>query len=788
MKKLVIALMVVIGPYLLINGQDPNGNYNPFVNSGTISPSPLLPLEANGTGVISFNIGNTGSDPLEVFSDQHIILTITLSYGEPNHTDPLAAIGGASSDIFLWDYNSGTYTGTQITTIPSNSSGTITIDYKVTQNSASPGYNGFNLNITPAPYQTTSNTQNDDAVSSYTYTEVRDFGDAPLRRYGSAEHILDFENYLGSIWDGEESYLASIGADGDDTDGQDDEDGVAFPAEIHRGDNMTLPVSVTGLGRINAWIDWNGDGDFADGGERIAENIIGSDGTVNLVVTVPADATITDPIYARFRFTPGTLSSSSGSADGGEVEDYRFSVLCAPPDADMSSSDADNTFCDGTPVTFTAGGGTNYNFRIDGTSVQNGSLSTFSTATLANNAIVDVIVTDDFGCSATSDAIVNIVNPLPAATLTSSDADNTICDGSSVTFTAGGGSSYNFRLEGTSEQNGSQDSYTTASLTNGQVIDVIVTDGNGCSATSAEISITVNPIPSVPVVDVVDNCDGSSILSTGAVGALLWSTGASTPSITVNTAGTYTVTTTLFGCASETGSGIAAPRTAPSPPVLSNTTPVNLCPEVTIDLTDLVTSNTPVGGSIFFKLSDNTQGADVPDPTSVGTGTYYVFYQNLESCYSTGTGVLATINDCPPDITPTLIVNPNIMHGITSFDLTVRITELTLVNTSGTIVVNIPKDSRWILADGYIPSLTLIGSTTLNNNEWAYTSDAINHIFTSTSTILAGESSTFGFRVTFDPGSTRGVYTITSQVVSGGGGEVHVSNNADSEKIDYFQE
>jgi len=128
------------------------------------------------------------------------------------------------------------------------------------------------------------------------------------------------------------------------------------------------------------------------------------------------------------------------------------------------------------------------------------------------------------------------------------------------------------------------------------------------------------------------------------------------------------------------------------------------------------------------------------------------------------------------------------MHGITSFNLTVRVTELNIINTSGTITVNIPKDSRWILPDGYVPSLTILGSTTLNNNVWSYSSNTINHIFTTSAVIPAGGYSTFGFRVTFNPGSTRGFYTITSQIVSGGGGEIRVSNNVDSEKIDYFQQ
>jgi hypothetical protein len=41
----------------------------------------------------------------------------------------------------------------------------------------------------------------------------------------------------------------------------------------------------------------------------------------------------------------------------------------------------------------------------------------------------------------------------------------------------------------------------------------------------------------------VNNCDGTSTLTASATGTLLWSTGESTSSITVQTAATYTVTT-----------------------------------------------------------------------------------------------------------------------------------------------------------------------------------------------------------------------------------------------------
>jgi hypothetical protein len=61
-----------------------------------------------------------------------------------------------------------------------------------------------------------------------------------------------------------------------------------------------------------------------------------------------------------------------------------------------------------------------------------------------------------------------------------------------------------------------------------------------------------------PVVTVVDNC-GISVLSTNASGALLWSTGETSSSISVSTAGTYSVTQTLIGTTSASGSGVAAP-------------------------------------------------------------------------------------------------------------------------------------------------------------------------------------------------------------------------------------
>ncbi|MBE0638026.1 MAG: cadherin-like domain-containing protein, partial [Bacteroidales bacterium] len=139
-----------------------------------------------------------------------------------------------------------------------------------------------------------------------------------------------------------------------------------------------------------------------------------------------------------------------------------------------------------------------------------------------------------------------------------------------------------------------------------------------------------------------------------------------------------------------------------------------------------------------------------------------------------------------PDVTPIITAVPNVMNGPTDFYVTVRITELNNVNTNGLITVRIPKDTRWVLDGPYDQSLTMLGTTPLNNADWNYSDDATYHIFTTTAVIPAGGFSYFGFNARWDAGQTVGIYTITSQIVEGSGGEIRIDNNVDAEKLDYF--
>ena len=77
-------------------------------------------------------------------------------------------------------------------------------------------------------------------------------------------------------------------------------------------------------------------------------------------------------------------------------------------------------------------------------------------------------------CAVNTDDVTITNHALPTPTLSSNDADNVICSGTNVIFTAGGGSTYEFFVNGSSVQTGVSTTYSTSSFLNGQVVTVEV--------------------------------------------------------------------------------------------------------------------------------------------------------------------------------------------------------------------------------------------------------------------------------------------------------------------------
>jgi len=164
-----------------------------------------------------------------------------------------------------------------------------------------------------------------------------DAGDAPAS-YGYAAHslpvltITPLTIYMGSIPpDAENPFVNySIGT-ADDNNG-DDEDGVTsngldLDSQLFvLGQTKSIDIETNGAGLLNAWLDFNRDGDFDDAGEQIATDVSPSGGTINLNVLVPMSA-VSGSSYARFRFsTEAGLSPGNYEAADGEVEDYQIFI------------------------------------------------------------------------------------------------------------------------------------------------------------------------------------------------------------------------------------------------------------------------------------------------------------------------------------------------------------------------------------------------------------------------------------------------------------------------------
>jgi alpha-tubulin suppressor-like RCC1 family protein len=193
--------------------------------------------------------------------------------------------------------------------------------------------------------------------------------------------------------------------------------------------------------------------------------------------------------------------------------------VLASPTTTLSSSDPDNSICAGTPVTFTASGGTTYQFFINGIAqTPNTASSTFSSSTLSNGNIISVTGFAN-GCSVSQQATITVLNN-PNVLLFSSDPNNTVCVGESITFTGANAAQYQLFVNGTAVgvPQVSASFLNPALNTGNNTIYVVGTAANGCSGQSVANTTLVNPLPNVTLISSDPNntiCAGQSVTFTG---------------------------------------------------------------------------------------------------------------------------------------------------------------------------------------------------------------------------------------------------------------------------------
>lgn len=221
-------------------------------------------------------------------------------------------------------------------------------------------------------------------------------------------------------------------------------------------------------------------------------------------------------------------------------------------------------------------------------------------------------------------------------TVTSSGA-TTFCAGSAVTLTAatGTGYSYQWKLDGNNIPNATSISYT-ATIAGSYT--VLVTSSATCSAASAPVVVTVNPLPPNTATSGSTNlCTGNSLIIAGPPGAGLtyqWFNGATiipgatSQNYSATAAGSYTVVVSNGTC-SATSSPIVI--TANTPLVIA-TTPGSRCDSGVVSLSATGSTGTtvlwyanPTGGPLL------ATGSPFTTPNITSNTTYY-------AAASTGTG------------------------------------------------------------------------------------------------------------------------------------------------------
>jgi gliding motility-associated-like protein len=522
---------------------------------------------------------------------------------------------------------------------------------------------------------------------------IYDFGDAP-ESYGSADHIIDgTSRFLGSKPDAETSQQYSPDADGDDLHGADDEDGVTFP-DMVQGTRVTVRIDIVGNGRLNGWIDWNSDGDFADLNEKVANNILRSTGSYNLTVNVPADAIASKPLFARFRYGPSGLAST-GSATYGEVEDYMVKIICAlvaqpkvsvitQPSCDVPSG---SVVLDGLPAA-----GTWTLTRMPGTVITTGT-GTSTTISGLEPGTWTYSVTNESGCSSAPSENI-IILPIPAgpgAPVIDAVTQPTCAVATGSIYLSGlpgNGTWILTRYPDMISDKGTGTSTTVAGLA-AETYYFTVTNEVGCvSPASANAVINFQPVaPAVPEIDTIIqptcNVSTGSVVLTGLPAADIWTvtrypggttfsgSGIST-TITGLQQGTYYFTVTNSGgCTSPASSNVVINQQPPTPatPVPGAIThPTCQVPGGTVVLSSLPATGTWT----LIRLPGSITSTGTGTSTTVSgleSGIYNFYVTNEEGCPS-AVSVNVIINPRPGPVPSVHITNPGPVCSPATVDIT----------------------------------------------------------------------------------------------------------------------
>jgi len=323
-----------------------------------------------------------------------------------------------------------------------------------------------------------------------------------------------------------------------------------------------------------------------------------------------------------------TVTDANGCSDNSSVTITEPPVLVSAAVVDNNVSC--NGFTDGGATASATGGSGTYTYAWS-------NAATTASITAVAAGTYTVTVTDANGCTDTSTAVITE----PTALTNTMTSVGVTCfggsDGSALAAAGGGTSPYGY-LWNTGATTDSISSLMAGTYT------LTITDGNGCTLTDSVVIGTINQLPIVNLGDSNTICVGDTQLLDAGAGftAYLWSNGALSQSVQVDSAGSYWVNVTDSN-------------------TCTNSDTFNLFhhPEIVIDVDSVdadcgaangqATANVTVGGGGYAYLWSNS--GTTATITGLSAGAYLVTVTDANGCSNVAAGLVNNVG--APSVTST---------------------------------------------------------------------------------------------------------------------------------------
>ncbi|OFY87529.1 MAG: hypothetical protein A3F72_17950 [Bacteroidetes bacterium RIFCSPLOWO2_12_FULL_35_15] len=319
-----------------------------------------------------------------------------------------------------------------------------------------------------------------------------------------------------------------------------------------------------------------------------------------------------------------------------------FLPCTSSPVPTVSSAGNITSICPGDSVLLTASGSYSSYTWFKG-STQVGTGQTYYAKAAGS---YQVYVTDGTGCPGYSSFLQ--INVTPISAVIAPSGATTFCQGGNVILDAGSGYASYLWSSGQATQ--------SITVTATGTFNVTISNGS-CNVTSAQITVTVNPVPSVPSITpsgATTFCMGQNVtLTASPATSYYWSTGAVTQAITVNQSGNYTVTAyNATNCSAISAATIVTVNNPAA--IITPSASTTFCQGDSITLT--VSANS----TYLWSNSLTTQSIVVKQ-----AGTYSVVVTDGLGCTNSSLQTVVTVNSNPP--TPTInLVGANLVSSAVS--------------------------------------------------------------------------------------------------------------------------